>query len=412
LKAYDAIVAGAGPAGSACAFFLGKAGFKVLLIDKARFPRDKTCADNKSWICTSILKEMGLWKAFASIPRQEITRMLFSSPGGQEITVRFNQGKIRTEGPHFNVRRKIFDNFLFQAAKKTRGVQTIEGFEVLRVLKKQGAVVGVEGCKLGKKTAGKPDKFFAKVVVGADGSGSAVARSAGIEPIVTSRHAFSARAYYSGVACERQMVELHYLKGVTPGYFWIFPVDSGLCNVGVGLPTMIVAQKSIELDKLLEQIIASPQFSQRFIKARRVSPITQWGMTITPQNRARCGDGFLLAGDAAATAVAFAGEGCGPAMRSGKIAAQAIVAALRQDDFSGKNLKKLYQDELWRVMEPENKAVSKLEFLTTRPRLFDFVIKRASRSKKLLSLAGEIASDYQNASKLFHPSTALRLLFG
>lgn len=414
LEQYDAIVAGAGPAGSTCAFFLGRAGLKVLLLDKARFPRDKTCADNKSWICTSLLKEMGLWEQFKRVPKQKITGMLFSSPGGQRVTLRFDESKLRRDGPHFNVRRKIFDNFVFQAAKRQAGVEALEGFEVARVLKKSGFVVGVEGAKAGArgKDSGRKEQFFAKVVVGADGSESAVARSAGIAPVIPRRHAFSARAYYSGVQCDREMVELHYLLGVLPGYFWIFPVDSNLCNVGVGLPTMKVARENIVLPRLLEKIISSPKFASRFRKAKRVSPFSEWGITITPEKRKRCGDAFLLAGDAGATAVAFAGEGCGPAMRSGKMAAHAIAVALRQNDFSAKNLKKLYEDELWRVMGPENRAVRKLEFLTAHPRVFNFVVGRASRSEKLLSLAGEIASDYRNASKIFSPSTVLRLLFG
>lgn len=408
LNQFDAIVAGAGPAGSTAAFFLARAGKKVLLLDKARFPRDKTCADNKSWICTSLLREMGLWKEFQRLPKQEITGMLFSSPGGCEAAIPFDEGKLAREGPHYNVRRKIFDNFLFQAAKNQGNVEALEGFEVRKVIAEKNFVAGVEGVD----SRGRSKKFFANAVVGADGSESAVSRSAGIEPVTPHRHALSARAYYSGVECGRQVVELHYLHGITPGYFWIFPVDSGLCNVGVGLPASKAAREKIVLPLLLQKIVSSQKFAARFRKARRVSPVSEWGITIAPEKRRRCGNAFLLAGDAAATAVAFAGEGCGPAMRSGKIAAKAIVEASRQEDFSGKNLKKLYEDELWKVIGPENSAAKKLEFLATHPKLFDFVLSRASKNRKLLSLAGEIASDYRNASKLFSPATTLRLLFG
>ncbi len=406
---FDAIVAGAGPAGSTCALFLARAGLKVLLLDKAKFPRDKVCADNKTWLCTSILRELGLWQKFLKLPKQEVHSLVFTTPGREKIIVELDSGKMRSHGPHYNVRRTVFDNFLFQAAKKQGNVKAIEGFWIKKVLQnEQNFVVGVEGID----SRGYPTKFFAKVVVAADGSESAVAASAGINPIVPGRHALSARAYYSGVECHSRAVELHYLKGVAPGYFWIFPVDRGWCNVGVGLPAAAAAERKIDLSKLLEQIIRSPEFSPRFNKARKVSATGVWGVTIILKRRPCCGNGLLLAGDAANTAVAFGGEGVGPAMRSAKMAAAAVEKAFSAGDFSHEFFKKHYEGELWKIRSRENRGASALEFLTTHPKVFDFVVRRASRHEKLLQLASEITSDYANAAKIISPRTIARLLVG
>lgn len=404
-REFDAIVVGGGPAGNTCSLFLADAGLKVLLLEKEVFPRDKTCADNKSWVCTSIVKELGLWEKFQSLPKQEITQMLFSSPAGHEMLVELEKEKIEKDGPHYNVRRLFFDDFLFQAAKKRKNIQVIEGFLVEGAIFEEKKVVGVKG----KNPGGKIEEFFSKIVVGADGSTSPFSMSVGINPIVSERHALSARAYFSGVKFLPNTVELHYLKGVCPGYFWIFPVDNGLCNVGVGLQTIELGKKGKKIDELLAEIIYSQKFAQRFSAAKQVSKTSVWGLTVGLRKRKVFGNGFVLCGDAANTSVTFAGEGVGPAMRSGKIAAQAIIGAFEKNDFSEKTLS-TYGEELWRVIGPENNAMKNMEFLTTHPALYDFVVKKTKNNPQLLALASEIGSDYKNASKIFSLKTILALL--
>ncbi len=408
LKCFDVIVSGAGPAGSTCAYFLAKSGRRVLLLDRACFPRDKICADNKSWICTDLIKEMGLWNDFLKLPRQEIRAMLFSTPGGHEMRVPLENAKIQSHGPHYNVRRTLFDDLLFQAAKRQKTVTTIEGFAVQGVLKQEGCVTGVKGID----ERGNLRHFFASVVVGADGSQSPVARTAGIEPVVPERHATNARAYFKGVPCDPTCVELHYLPGVNPGYFWIFPVDGGVSNVGVGLPTAYVRKHHLDPRAMLLELTRLPQFKDRFKKAKRVSDVGVWGVTVgSKKKKPVSGAGFVLVGDAANAAVTFAGEGVGPAMRSGKIAAESIDAALENGDVSAKSLHR-YDEALWRVIGPENKAMATLEFLIKNPTVFDFAIRRGAKNPKLAKIASRIGSDYRHAAQLWDPATILALLMG
>lgn len=407
-KTFDVIVSGAGPAGSTCAYFLAQKGRRVLLLDRARFPRDKICADNKSWICTDLVKEMGLWGAFQKLPKQEIHAMLFSTPGGHEMRVPLEDEKIKSHGPHYNVRRKLFDDLLFRAAKRQKTVTTIEGIAVQGVLKQEGCVIGVKGID----ERGNLRHFFASIVVGADGSQSPVARTAGIDPVVPERHATNARAYFEGVPCDPTCVELHYLPGVNPGYFWIFPVGNGVSNVGVGLPTVHVRTHHLDPRTMLSELTRLPQFKDRFKKAKRVSEIGVWGVTVgSKKKKPVSGAGFVLVGDAANAAVTFAGEGVGPAMRSGKIAAVSIDAALESVDVSAKSLHR-YDEALWNVIGPENKAMATLEFLIKNPAVFDFAVKRGARNPRVAKIASKIASDYRHAAQLWDPATILALLMG
>ncbi len=404
----DVIVSGAGPAGSTCALYLARAGRRVLLLDQARFPRDKICADNKSWICTDLVKDLGLWAAFQKLPKQEIRAMLFSTPGGHVLRVPLDDAKVRSHGPHYNVRRTVFDDVLFQAAKRHENIQVREGFRVQRVLKEKDRVIGLQGTD----SDGKTKRFFADVVVGADGSQSPVAHGVGLSPVVRHRHATNARAYFEGVSHDPHTVELHSLPGVNPGYFWIFPVDNGVCNVGVGLPTVYAEKHRVNPAKMLSDLTHLPQFASRFKDAKRASDVGVWGIAVgSAKKRPVSGAGFVLCGDAANTAVTFAGEGVGPAMRSGKIAAHALDTALEENDVSAKSLRR-YDDALWRVMGPENKAMASLEFLIKNPALFDFAVKRGAKNPRLAKLASKIASDYRHAAQLWEPGTILALLTG
>jgi geranylgeranyl reductase family protein len=403
MKRFDVIISGAGPAGSTCALFLAKSGLKVLLLDKEKFPRDKVCADNKSWICTNIVKELGLERQFSKLAKQEITRMLFSSPSGEEITVELDSNVIKQRGAHYNVRRMVFDDFLFQNAKKNKNITTMETFTVEKVLREKNQVK-VQGKHLGRKKT-----VEGKIIVGADGALSPTAFSLGLNPVVKKRNATNTRAYFKGVKCDRNKVELHYLKGVCPGYFWIFPVDGDLCNVGLGMATVDVEKRKVNTKELLERIIKSEKFAPRFRKAKRVSEFKTWFVTVGGSRKKICCDNAVLIGDAANTALTFSGEGVGPAMRSARIAAKIIENAFMKNDFSEKMLKE-YEDELWKVIGPERKGMWFMEFLIKNPGAFDLMVKKANKSQKLRSLASEIGTDYKNSNKIWRLETMLELL--
>ncbi|HLC79526.1 MAG TPA: NAD(P)/FAD-dependent oxidoreductase [archaeon] len=404
---YDVIVCGAGPAGCTCALYLANSGLKVLLLEKEKFPRDKVCADNKTWLCTDIVKELGLWDEFEKLKKQPISGVLVGSPAGHEMYTPFLQSDIAQKGPWYNVKRLLFDNMLAQACKGHKNILLREGCKVIGPVVDSDKVIGVNF--LDEK--GHNSKALSKVVVGSDGSKSAIANVLGISTRVKGRYALNARAYYENVKGPMDRCELYYLKGVCPGYFWIFPVDEKTCNVGIGMRLEDIKKGHVNLEHKLEEIVKSSRFRARFEDSKKVTQVEKWGLSVLGQRRACSGNGFVLCGDAGTFAMTFSGEGVGPSMRSAKIAARAIINAFKRKDFSAKSLSE-YDEEIWKILVPEVSGFKWLEFLILHEKIFDFVLSRASKNKSLIELSSRMQRDYSLAREFASPKTILKLLFG
>ncbi|MFH0889823.1 MAG: FAD-dependent monooxygenase, partial [Candidatus Aenigmatarchaeota archaeon] len=134
---YDAIVVGAGPSGSSCATFLGRKGIKTLLLDKTSFPRDKTCGDGITGKSIAILEELGVHDKMNEVQHSRINGFLTATSADTQIAF---DG---TENPGYACKRYLFDNIVFEEAKKNADV--IENFEVTDLLFEGGRVVGVKG---------------------------------------------------------------------------------------------------------------------------------------------------------------------------------------------------------------------------------------------------------------------------
>lgn len=404
---FDVIVSGAGPAGSTTALFLARAGKDVLLLDKEKFPRDKICADNKTWKCIDIVKELGLEKEFNKLPRAQIHGVLVASPNGSEMYTPLHPADIHAKGHWYNIKRYYFDNMLAQAAKKHKYITFKEKVEVLGPIFEGKQVIGVNY----KDPKGKIQQAFAKVIVGADGSQSPIAKAVGYSPIVKGRYAINTRAYYENVKGPMDRCELYYLKGICPGYFWIFPVDKKTCNVGIGMRPEDYQKQNKTLEKILHETISSPTFKERFKKAKKVSPLKEWGLSVLGKRRKCAGNGWVLVGDAGTFAMTFSGEGVGPSMRTGKMAAQGIVHALNENDVSEKSLRKNYEEKLWKILQPEVKGFRWLEFLLLNEKVFDFVVEKSAKNKELVEISSRMQDDYSLSQRLVHPRTIVKMLF-
>lgn len=402
---WDVIISGAGPAGSTCALFLGQAGKKVLLLDQSTFPRDKICADNKTWKCLDIVKELGLWKSFQQIPKKEINGVLVASPCGNELYTPLWKKDVKEKGCWYNVRRMVFDAFLAKAASKNKNVTLKENCKVISPMIEKDQVVGV----VFEDKKRQRHEVCAQVVVGADGSTSPIANAVGLSPKVKGRYAVNARCYFKNVSGTSDRCELYYLKGICPGYFWIFPVDKGMSNVGIGMRLEDIERQGIDLEQKLWEVIHSERFKDRFVKAKQLSPVKKWGLSVLGKRRPCSGAGFVLCGDAGTFAMTFSGEGVGPSMRTGKIAAQTIVTALNENDVSADSLKR-YDDALWKILEPEVKGFKWLEFLILHEKIFDWVTKRTAQKPELIDISSKMQREYALSQQMVSPVTVLKLL--
>ena len=402
---FEVIVVGAGPGGGTTAAFLSKNGARVLLLDKASFPRDKTCGDAIGRRCEAIMKELGIPGEVEKVPHAKILGVIFSAPNGKiaEITV----PKGRASDYSYCSRREVFDNVVFQFAKRQKNVKTIEQFMVTDVLKENGFVVGVKGIDLKSK---KETEFRAKIVVGADGALSVVAKKLGLNEVDLPHHCVAVRAYYDGVEGLTDKIEIHFVESSMPGYFWIFPVENGKANVGIGMLSNEIMGRGIRLQELMFKVIENePMFRERFKNAKLVSDVKGWTLPLGSKERKSYGNGFVLVGDAASLIDPFSGEGIGNAMLAGKIASGVIADCLKSNDFSENALKE-YHQQLWKELGPELKTSYRLQRLGKSKLLLNWVVGKASRSKKVAETLSGMLVDEVPKQQLANPLFYLKLL--
>jgi geranylgeranyl reductase family protein len=396
---YDAIVVGGGPGGSTTAAFLGMRGRKVLLLDKEGWPRDKTCGDAISGKSISVLKDLGITDMLEEVDHGEVTGLTFSSPNGKVVSIPFRKGN---EGIHkgYVCRRMVYDNMLWNnAAGKCTA---ISGANVTAVVRENGKIVGVKA----KMKDGAEKEYRGKMIVGADSVSSLIAREIRGADVDPDHTCIAYRAYYSGITGMNGTIEIHFVKSVMPGYFWIFPLENGLANVGVGMVMRDVKKGNVNLQKaMLDAIEQNPLFKGRFKDSKMVSPIKAWSLPFGSKKRKIRADNVLLVGDAAGLVDPFSGEGIGNAMYSGRLAARVIDEALSANDTSEAFLAR-YDKRLWDGIWNELTVSYTMQKLGGMEWLLNLVVGKAAKSDKArAAIAGTFSNEeakQEYASPLFY----------
>ena len=424
-SSFDVIVVGAGPGGSTTAAYLGRLGRTVLLLEKARFPRDKTCGDALSGKSMRVLRELGLVEQVEKLPHGVICGVTFSSPNHASVSIPFqSDDPNRTKGQGFCMRRMHTDNAFFGVAKKTKGVSVREQFQVQEVIFEEATgadgkpvrrAVGVKGIDLSDPRR-EELVFRAKVVVGSDGVNSAVARSVlGAKAALDPAHSCDAvRGYYSGIQGLTNHIEIHFVKSAMPGYFWIFPLENGTANVGLGLLSKDLAAKmkkeKTSLLQMMDKIIKEePVFKERFSDAKPLGPVTGWRLPFGSARRQLCGNGWLLVGDAASLVDPFSGVGVGNATASGRLAAQFIDEAIERGDVS-KPILSRYEAAVWDELGSELSTSYKMQRLGRIEWLLNLVVGKAATKPAVRELISSSLSNEDAKKKLSSPLTYLWLL--
>ncbi|MEX2399791.1 MAG: geranylgeranyl reductase family protein [Rhodothermales bacterium] len=399
---YDAVVVGGGPSGSTTALYAARHGLRVLLVDRDRFPRDKICGDAISGKSMQYLDELGLLGVVERHPHTRIDAIVFSSPDGARVRVPMNPDGAGSN--HFFVsRREVFDNILFSAARSA--VETLEGFRVDDVVRGDGGrITGVTG----RADDGKHHSISARYVVGADGFSSIVARKTGLYDPDPDHWIVATRAYYRGVPLQRNTIELHYVDRIQPGYFWIFPVDDDLVNVGVGILQSTLKKKGLSLRDVHGECVGLPAFGDRFGNAEPIGGVVGWNLPVGSKQRRMHGPGFLLVGDAAGLIDPFVGEGIGNAMCSGKITAEMLAEAASG---SGVDVGESYRKRIWSTLGPELRLSYRLQRIARFKPLLNLVVDRATSSKEVARWLSGMLTGAVPLRRLLSPMTYARLLF-
>ena len=402
---YDVIIVGAGPAGTSAALYAHRLGLNCILLDKAVFPRDKICGDALSGKSIRIMRELGILDELNNLDGSEINRITFGSPKNIQFDVNLkgtqNNDQI-TKG--FVIPREIFDNYLFEKANAV--ADTRQGFSVKDLIFKNNYVVGVKG----KTRSGKEEEFRAPVVMGCDGSNSIVARKLGLYEMEMDHTSVAVRCYYEGVKGLTDQIELHYVKEVNPGYFWLFPAGDGRANIGIGLSKSDMKKENRTLRQIMDEVTQTEYFKERFADAKQLERPVGWNLPLGSIHRKNHGNGFMLLGDAAGLVDPFTGEGIGNAMVSGQYAMEVAAKSKLSGDFSEKAFAE-YDELLWREIGKELRTSTKLQSLARSKFLLNFVINRASRNEEVQNIISGMLANEIPKDELSSPLFYFKILF-
>jgi geranylgeranyl reductase family protein len=417
-REFDVAIVGAGLAGAFCALLLARSGIPCLLADKCRFPRDKVCAGALSW---KVLRFVECLRSdwvpdFMASHRSVLSHGIsFIASNGSRLDFPFMAGggsdttgavAGRTPAPGLVCRRKDFDNYLIAMVRQEPLITLVEGCEVRDVQRTEAGML--LACKMQREAS-----FRARLVVGADGARSVVARrlAGGIGDC--RQGSVAVRAYFRGVGgfARDNHIELHLLRQTAPGYFWTFPLGDGFANVGIGMPSDLVVRRGLDLRGMLAQTIRNTAWIEpRFSGAVMEGTARGWPLPVASGKRAISGERFLLLGDAAALVEPFTGEGIGNAMLSAQIASRHIGDCVASDDFTRRRMKQ-YDDEVYGALWPELSAGHRLRRVARHPRLLDFIAGKAGRhtavKETLASMVTDASARAQVASLLFYLKAVL-----
>lgn len=397
-ECWDAIVIGAGPAGTSAAAILGEAGRSVLLIDQRTFPREKTCGDGITYKCRPALQRLGLWEAFRATNPFETRGYSLGFSDGSLVSLRFPPGDDRY--PIYVLGRHDFDNLLLEGALRHRTVSFCPSQRVRRLLTECAS--GVE-MTIGVEATDGADvrQYYAPLVIDASGANSTVAIQMGAGNRDPQRCAIALRGYYRNVRGLSDAIEIYFDSQILPGYYWIFPTSRTTANVGCGTFQHIIRDKHLDLRSILEAFChAHPAAGPKMENAELCGPIKGGKIPLgIDASASRVRPGLLLLGDAAAFVNPITAEGISYAMDSGIMAGEVASRALESGDCSAEALRTF--DERWQKAFASAFAKSAFLSVGLRPEaLSSYAVKALEESPRIQRAMEEAGSQYELMVKL------------
>ncbi|MDH3522184.1 MAG: NAD(P)/FAD-dependent oxidoreductase [Acidobacteriota bacterium] len=328
-RTFDVIVVGGGPAGSVMAWSLARQGADVLLLERARFPREKVCGDFVEPRGLRILERMGCLPALEETAPLPITHvaMFLRSECAYRGAIPF-YGRRAGLPPHgYIIPRDVLDYSMLRCAAQA-------GATVRQESRVVSVACGQTGVQAQVQRGERLSTHRAQLVVGADGVHSVVARSAELLEDDPRYSAVSQRAYAEGLSQEDGEAAFFFDRELFPGYGWIFPMAGGRANLGVGILSETRDRHSISVPRLFSQFVDKARETDPRYSDLRLSGPPIGGIVKTYGGAGRnVFDRGLLIGDAGCFVDPMTGEGITPAMESALLGSAVLLEALEQGKF-------------------------------------------------------------------------------
>jgi len=394
----EAIVVGGGPAGSAVATHLAGAGHRVILLDKARFPRHKACSEYINPSGSHLLEELGVLDEVMAAGADRMEAMTVHAPHGGRFMANF--AKAGPGRAALGLSRYRLDHLLLERARAA-GVQVVERAHVRSLIQEGGRPVGVVATIDGAR-----EQVRASLIVGADGHASVVSRDLGLDAPVRWPRKTGLIAHYRNVRDLDRYGEMHVGHG---RYGGLAILEHGLTNVAIVSPASAVEARPGTIEEFFEASIrAIPEMARKLQGATRDGAIRGVG-SMAHRARRTAGDGYLLIGDAASFLDPFTGEGIYEALKGAQLAAPVASAALRANDTSARALNE-YRLARRRSFTAKRQVCWIVQGFISAPPLMNYVTDRLARREDLgLTLSG-VLGNFRPATQALSPVFLARLL--
>jgi geranylgeranyl reductase family protein len=388
----EVLIVGAGPAGSALAAALARAGRNVVLIEARRHPRSKTCAEYASPRIADELALLGVseptWMAHAvSLEGMQVI------VGHDSFPVRYaDRSGARTA---WGLDRRGFDAAL-AAEAESQGAVVAEKTAFQRVILDER---GVAGAVL--HTSEGQREIRSRWLVGADGAHSRVARSVGVSREVRAPRRLGLIARYEAPPGLHGHGEMHVGRDF---YIGLAPVPNGQLNVGMALRMpRNGASRAAAAARFEDAVEKLPAVRDRLRGLRRLTPI-RGAAPIGHRVSRAAGGGWLLVGDAAGFIDPFTGEGIYRALRSARVAADALEAPDRE-------VAHRYLDARRAAFAAKDALTWLIQGMLAAPPVMSYAVRRLGSRPAAAAILGSALGDCRPATDALSPATLARVLW-